>query len=251
MTLAMPDSVTVPDLPGGYDAYLGYADGTWPTAAALHAKFPAADLLILTVTGQTLQADGCDVETGDLTPEGGARWAVSKRAAYPGFRPVMYASVGVMGAQLLPALAAKGVARPDVRLLSAHYGAGPHICGPRSCGELGTGADGTQWTDAYMVPGGARVDMSMLADGFFGTVPPLTGTEKIVAELGIVRQGDTGDAARTVQGLCVARRTTGLAVDGVYGPYTVSAVKFLQSAARVPADGVVGPVTWRVLLGIA
>ena len=100
MTLAMPDSVTVPDLPGGYDAYLGYADGTWPTAAALHAKFPAADLLILTVTGQTLQADGCDVETGDLTPEGGARWAVSKRAAYPGFRPVMYASVSGTTAHL-------------------------------------------------------------------------------------------------------------------------------------------------------
>ena len=32
MTLTMADSITPGNLPGGYDAYLGYVDGDWPTA---------------------------------------------------------------------------------------------------------------------------------------------------------------------------------------------------------------------------
>ncbi|MFD7477792.1 peptidoglycan-binding protein [Streptomyces sp. NPDC059837] len=36
-------------------------------------------------------------------------------------------------------------------------------------------------------------------------------------------------------------------VDGAYGPNTTRAVKRLQSQARLPVDGVVGPHTWQVL----
>ncbi|MFW6692245.1 helix-turn-helix domain-containing protein [Streptomyces sp. MAR4 CNX-425] len=38
-------------------------------------------------------------------------------------------------------------------------------------------------------------------------------------------------------------------VDGVYGQQTIAAVMRLQKKAGIPADGVVGPHTWRVLRG--
>jgi len=175
MTLAMPDSVTVADLPPGYDAYLGYADGKWPTGAALRTRFPQARLVILTVTGATLDADGCDVETGDLSAADGRAWVQKKIAAH-GTRPVIYASVAPMAASVLPALERNGIPRSSVRLLTAHYGAGAHICGPATCGQLDVAADGTQWTCTYPGVSGAHVDMSVLDELFFGDPLNQTGT---------------------------------------------------------------------------
>ena len=40
-------------------------------------------------------------------------------------------------------------------------------------------------------------------------------------------------------------------IDGVFGPETASAVRVMQSQAHITVDGVVGPQTWPVLLGIA
>lgn len=250
--LAMADSVTVADLPPGYDAYLGYVDGRWPTAAELRAVFPAARLILLTVTGTSLRADGVDVEPGNVDAAKAVQWAEQKIADNPGFRPVIYASVqGAAGygmGDVLRALSGSGIDRYQLRLLSAHYGDGPHVCGPHSCGLIGTEMDGTQWTAQFKCPGGANVDMSMLADDFFGR--PESETVRLVRELGIVRQGDTGAAVKTVQGLLVARGWL-VAVDGTFGPDTKLAVHRLQAAGKVTADGVVGPATWPVLLGVA
>ncbi|WP_432264019.1 peptidoglycan-binding domain-containing protein [Streptomyces griseoflavus] len=38
-------------------------------------------------------------------------------------------------------------------------------------------------------------------------------------------------------------------VDGIYGQRTIAAVTRLQKEAGLPADGIVGPHTWRVLRG--
>jgi len=248
MTLAMPDSVNVADLPGGYPAYLGYADGAFANAAQLRAAFPAARLVLLTVTGGTLECDGADVEKGDLEPDSAALWAKHKLAAYPQSRPVLYASIGSM-MDVIIALGAEGVAPASVRLLSAHWGDGPHICGPDSCRLIGADMDGTQWTSQFKGLNASDIDMSMLQEDFFGT---MTGeTEKMVNELGTVRQGDTGEAVKTVQALCNARLNDTLAIDGVFGGQTLSAVKFLQSSNKLKVDGVVGLKTWPVLLGVA
>jgi hypothetical protein len=245
MTLAMPDSTVVANLPSGYDAYLGYADGDWPTAKLLRAKFPAAELVVLTVTGNTIiGADGCDIESGDLTTAGGVSWANRKMAAVPGFRPVLYASVGAMDG-VLEALGAAKIRRDRVRLLSAHYGAGAHICGPVSCGEVQVEMDGTQWTNQFGFP---NVDMSVVAEDFFDQ--PLTRTEMLVQELGTVRQGDTGNAVKTVQGLLGARGYP-VSIDGIFGPATFKIVATVQARAEITADGIVGPVTWPALLGVA
>jgi len=257
--IAMPDSVTVADLPPGYPAYLGYVDGNWPTAAELAARFPGAQLVRLTVTGNTLQADGIDVEPGNVNAADARVWVQRKLAADPGFRPVIYASVqGAPNygmADILARLNGNRISTSRVRLLSAHYGWGPHVCGPDSCRLISVPMDGTQWTSMFKGLNASDVDMSMLAEDFFG--PVQTETERLVTELGIVRQGDTGAAVKTVQALCNARTAaqpvTPLKIDGVYGPETAQRVRGLQRAQQsgITVDGVVGPATWPVLLGVA
>lgn len=261
--LAMPDAVNVNLLPVGYPAYLGYVDGEFQTANALRAMFPDAALVLLTVNGSTNAAHGArvaagdDIEPGDLTAADAADWAAEQiRFGHLSGPLVMYASVigkpGYGMRDVAAELDRRGIRQPQVRLLSAHYGRGPHICGPHSCGAIGIDMDGTQWTDAYQVPGGV-VDMSLLRPGFFSTAQPgSTETERLVRELGIVRQGDTGEAVRTVQALCQARlKTTGPRIDGAFGQFTANAVMNVQHQASIEQDGVVGPKTWPVLLGVA
>lgn len=252
----MPDSIDVSKLPPDYDAYLGYVDGRWPTGAELIRTFPNAELVLLTVAGTTTAAhgarisSGADDEPGDLTAQSAAAWAGHKLHSEPLSRPVLYASVSAMP-ELIGQLRLLGIDRSEVRLLSAHYGWGPHICGPASCGEIAIGMDGTQWTDQYPGPFGP-IDMSMLADDFFTGSTGLSRTERIVRELGTVQAGMTGEAVKTVQGLCIARGANHLVVDGIFGNQTLSAVKFAQSmVAGMAVDGIVGPLTWPVLLGIA
>ncbi len=166
MTLTMADSITPANLPGGYDAYLGYADGNWPTAPVLRSRFPGKPVVALTVLGGDHIADGADIENGDLSPASGAAW-IARRLAAGAWRPVAYASVGIM-ATVLGELARLNVARASV-LLSAHYGAGEHICGPSTCNEIYRVMDGTQWTGSAPGAGGSRIDASLLQGDFFGT----------------------------------------------------------------------------------
>lgn len=167
MTLTMADSVTPTNLPGGYDAYLGYVDGNWPTAATLKRQFPSARILALTVLGGNAIADGCDREPGDLSAATAVAWAQARIKA-GAWRPVIYASASNMAA-VLGQMAAENLGRSAVRLLSAHYGTGQHICAPATCGQVSTPMDGTQWTDSAPGVGGTKIDASLLADNFFGT----------------------------------------------------------------------------------
>lgn len=85
---------------------------------------------------------------------------------------------------------------------------------------------------------------------FWDTRPPrpLTWEEKLMSTLPQVAAGAAGNMVRTVQGLCCARdRDT--AIDGDFGPATEAAVKAVQAAAGITADGIVGPQTWPVLIG--
>lgn len=164
--LRMLDSIYVANLPAGADAYLGYADGRWATAVDLKARFPGARILILAVFAAD-DAEGLDIEAGDATDAEVYDWFTrqQKRRVW---RPVLYTSAANAGA-LLATMAANGFARPSFRLLSAHYGAGQHICGPSSCGF--PQADATQWTDSAPGNGGAWIDESLLAADFFAGAP--------------------------------------------------------------------------------
>jgi len=75
-----------------------------------------------------------------------------------------------------------------------------------------------------------------------------TWTESLIMNLPTLREGSTGQAVRNVQGLLSANGVPAGPVDGDFGPLTVSAVRTLQSRARIGVDGVVGQHTWTALL---
>ena len=59
----------------------------------------------------------------------------------------------------------------------------------------------------------------------------------------LLKNGARGNAVRAVQGILNSRGQS-LAVDGSFGPATLSAVKSFQKARGLEVDGVVGDVTW-------
>lgn len=253
MTIAMPDSIRPHDMPSGYPAYLAYVDGERSKdAGQVRAMFPGAQILTLTVLGGSLAADGVDCEEGNVGAAGAAAWVRRRLTAGPSFRPVVYADLETPGysmREVIAGLLALGITRPRYRVLTAHYTGQAHICSPVSC-PVAFQADGTQWTDKFPGLNGSLIDMSQLAGSFFGaTAPVINWTETIVQQLPVVKQGQTGNVVRTVQGLCAARGHA-VTVDGVFGPVTAAAVRAVQSAGHVAVDGIVGPVTWGKLLGV-
>lgn len=250
MTLTMADSITPGNLPPGYDAYLGYTDGRWPDFHAEVQRFPGARVVGLTVLGGNDVADGCDIENGDLSPQSGAAYT-RRRLDAGAVRPIAYASVSAMG-DVLAELAALKVARSSVRLLSAHYRAGKHICGPATCKLVSVAMDGTQWTDAAPGVGGTFVDASLLASDFFGVHPPAHPTswqETMMLALPQLKQGASGAQVRTVQGLLMARGYS-VSLDGVFGPATGAVVRRFQGDHHLSVDGVVGPLSWAALMDV-
>lgn len=175
--ISMADSVTVANLPGGYDAYAGYVDGDFKTEAELRARFPGAELVIFTVTGASAAhgvkiVPGADAEPGNVTAQGAALWAARQLKAAPGSRPVVYADLltpGYSMAEVIAELLALGVTRSQYRVLTAHYTGKPHVCGPGTGCGVGFQADGTQWTSSYPGAGGSVIDVSVLADDFFSS----------------------------------------------------------------------------------
>lgn len=162
MTRLMYDSIDISQIPADAGAVAGYVNGRWPTFTKL-ARFKANRLSI--AVSANADAACLDVERGDATPAQAPGW-VHRQHERGEPRPVIYASRDAMG-DVLRELAAGGIARGNVRLWSAHYGLGPHICGPVTCGA-GFQADATQWTDKAL---GRNLDESLLADGFFPPAP--------------------------------------------------------------------------------
>lgn len=77
-----------------------------------------------------------------------------------------------------------------------------------------------------------------------GKVGPMTWPKLIIT----VKKGSKGDAVRAVQWqLRNQYGFTKLAVDGIFGPATQSAVKSFQKRFKLAQDGIVGPHTWMAL----
>lgn len=246
--ITLYDTIVNDQFPANPQAVAAYVDGhlgDQPNYDWAVRAFPRArHLSVALFPGD--DADCLDVEAGAAGTADIPGWHA--RQARRGIaRPVIYASAYTMDAGVLPVLSAAGIARASVRLWTAHYEAGEHICGPASCKALRTAADGTQWTSSAM---GRVLDQSVLLDNFFGTPAPAPNwTETIVQQLPELRQGATGTYVRTVQFQC-GERGHKVAVDGAFGPATLAAVKAVQAAARLAQDGVVGAATWPALLGV-
>jgi hypothetical protein len=70
-----------------------------------------------------------------------------------------------------------------------------------------------------------------------------TGGASAASEVVVVKRGDRGDAVRKIQS------ALGVGADGVFGPVTESAVKRFQRSHGLLVDGIVGPQT-RAALGL-
>jgi peptidoglycan hydrolase-like protein with peptidoglycan-binding domain len=86
----------------------------------------------------------------------------------------------------------------------------------------------------------ARAFQTTLRSGDLGTTVGQLDWPHLVVT---VRQGDHGDAVRAAQTLVPGQLT----VDGIFGPQTDAAVRDYQQVWAQPADGIVGPVTWKSL----
>jgi peptidoglycan hydrolase-like protein with peptidoglycan-binding domain len=62
-----------------------------------------------------------------------------------------------------------------------------------------------------------------------------------------ISPGATGNAVLQLQRALRRTPNLGIAVDGVFGPATETAVKEFQQGAGLVADGIVGPLTWAAL----
>jgi hypothetical protein len=163
VTLTMYDSTNVGTLPPGADAYAGYVQGAFQTFPELQQLFGASGAHLLSIAVfASGDADCLDIESGDATVAQAPGW-VKRQLARGAQRPCLYTSVSNMDA-LVTTLGGAGIPRAEVRLWSAHYGQGKHICGPGNCGLTHTACDGTQWTDAAL---GRSLDESILLNDFF------------------------------------------------------------------------------------
>jgi peptidoglycan hydrolase-like protein with peptidoglycan-binding domain len=62
-----------------------------------------------------------------------------------------------------------------------------------------------------------------------------------------ISEGATGDVVRRLQRALRRTPNLGIAVDGIFGPQTLSAVQQFQAGAGLTVDGIVGPLTWNAL----
>lgn len=125
--LTMFDAVDTAQIPNGPVAVAGYVDGRWPTFAELAERFPNARLLSIAVSAEH-DADCLDVESGDAAPADVPGWYERQRARGVE-RPCIYADASTMQASVVPLVRSGAIARPLVRLWSAHY-SGEHLCRP-------------------------------------------------------------------------------------------------------------------------
>ena len=233
MSIIMFDSATNSEFPGNAQAVAGYVDGgiqDQPNFQWLVNNFTHAYHLSIALN-PAHDAYCLDIENGAATPQSAAAWYARQKArGIP--RPCLYASASVMESDILPILKEAGFPRGEVRLWSAHYGQGQHICGPHSCGLMSVNADGTQWTSTAL---GRNLDQSILNDDFFS--PPWP-----------VFPGDTGPAVLTLQQRINAWHIgPALVPDGDWGPKTSIAVTMAQQLLGLPVAPVVDEVLWQDL----
>jgi hypothetical protein len=165
----MYDTVSNNQFPPGGQAYAAYVDGSigdQPNFAYVVRTFPQAHHLSIALFSSD-NADALDVESGASAPSAVPGWYTrQKQRGIP--RPCVYASASTITDSILPVLRQANISRSAVRLWSAHYGLGQHICGPGSCGAVPVEVDGTQWTSNAL---GRNLDQSFLLENFFTSDP--------------------------------------------------------------------------------
>lgn len=270
-TLTMFDSVTPADIPmTGMDAVLAYVNGRYNTLAAIRQRYPHLPILTCSVNSSG-NAQCLDVENGDATPADVPGWLDRQKTLKKTEIQIIYTP-----ASQISAVRAHAGSRRYL-LMSAHYGAGPHICGPRTCGY--PQADATQWDDHG--PHGEHYDRTLMSAAFFAAFgpKPVSPIPIIIGKIiHIIRpvnhnthnentdkpwggfplpatdwyglddgtpHSHSGKIVANQRAIRQIQREVGAKDDGEYGPMTARAVVAYQHRRRiVPADGTVHVHTW-------
>jgi hypothetical protein len=163
------DDVTLSLIPPDAPCVIAYVDGIYANYDAAVARFGAAKVRGITVTGQHGEhIYWCDSENGDLTGPQAVAWVQHEVNVLHHTDRGPYAQVSSMQA-IIDALDAAGVKRDSYPVWTAHY-AGEHICGPRTCAYPGftQAADGTQFTETAH---GKSLDESLVTDRWLAITP--------------------------------------------------------------------------------
>lgn len=190
----MFDTIINSEFPLEPPAAAGYVDGgigNQPNYAYVVRAFPKAHHLSIALSAAH-DAMALDCEQGAASVADFPAWSARQRKLGIA-RPVLYCSASTAQTQAFPMLTRAGITLASIRLWTAHYGQGEHVCGPGSCGQLSLAADGTQWTPAAL---GRVLDQSLLAADFFGgppapPKPPANWVFGPVRDLAVVSTGPT------------------------------------------------------------
>ena len=153
----MADSVTVSNLPEGFDVYGCYDDGLYNNVAECKARFPDKPIVIFTVFAEDEIGDCLDVETGDASPSQAPTWVVRRRLAGH-IGPLVYCSESIWS-DVRAQFDIQKVAEPGYIVAGYPGSAGPG-------GMYPPPAVGHQWIDR------GPYDESVLVDYLPGIDPP-------------------------------------------------------------------------------
>ena len=237
----MQDSVNAGALLAGQDLYAGYVDGRYANVTAIARRFPRKTVVRITVLGSTLDAHVADVETGDLTPQSGAKWAARKHNA--GQHPTLYCNTSTRPAVEAACKRMGLLLGRDYSIWEAHYD-----------GKAALPANTVAKQYADKGPHGENVDLSVVADYWPGVDPKPAArpAAKPAAPVYVykrtLRHGMVGaDVASLKRRLKYLGAGAGVFPGPVFGGGLDRAVRRFQKAHRLAVDGVVGPITAKAI----
>lgn len=255
----MYDSETPAAIPPGAEIVAAYVDGQWPDFDQLVALHPDAKHVSITVEGAAgamvgdLEVPNFHSTTMEQCADNGARWAKSEITA--GRRPTLYYSRANAGI-VATALSANGVAAADVDFWVADWTGQPHLIAGTVATQYaspGTGSGGnydlSETNGVWPVvsggtPGPAPVPEPVPPGPAPAPAPSPQPSGGFMPPT--LQTGSFSGAVKNLQRLLNVH-SAGLAVDGVFGPATETAVKHFQQVFHLSVDGIVGPATWTAL----
>lgn len=157
--------------PVSYTGVIGsYGNGDTANTTVAKEAFPDATHIVYDVHGTMPSCDILDDEPGDANDSIAPGWsAAHNRTPGPHVLPhsAIYKSASGVAA-LISTMLDAGYKRTAFLVHSAHYGQGPHICGPGACQY--PKADGTQHSDKGLE--GQNTDLNLFEAHFFAAPAP-------------------------------------------------------------------------------
>jgi hypothetical protein len=213
----------------------GYDNGRYAWTQADWSLFPHADHIHISVTANANMGDVLDVEIGDATPDQTHGW-ISMRKSAGLFRPTIYCSLDTV--QAVRDGTREYILGKDYDIWVARYDG--------SAVNVYPGAAAKQYAALTDYDVSVVYDTSWPYRKAPASQPASTWPANVV-----LVYDNQGEAVRALQqamtdtGIYGVR---GIAVDGIFGGQTLTAVRNFQSAKGLAVDGIAGPAT-RTALG--